>query len=47
MNYPKMYPEVVKQEIAEGAVHLESVAKLYRRQYNGGMHIVHEHPAGA
>ena len=42
MNCSKIDPEVVKQKIAEGVVHLEFVAKLYRKQYNRGKHFVHD-----
>ena len=35
-NYPNMEPEVNKQKIAEGKVHLKLVAKSYRKQYHKG-----------
>ena len=42
-----MGPDVVEQKTAEGVVHLECVAKLYRKPYNKVQYFVHEHPAGA
>ena len=41
MNYPKMDHEAVKGKIAEGEVHLEFVAKFYRKQYNRGRDFFH------
>ena len=42
MNYPEMDPTVVKRKIDAGEVHLESVAKLYRKQHNRGKYFFHE-----
>ena len=42
-----MDPERVKQMLAEGRVHLEFVARLYRRQIANGKWFIHEQPATA
>ena len=46
MNYPKMDPEVVKNKIVEGEVHLECVSKFDGKQHNRGKNFVRKHPAG-
>ena len=47
MNYPKMNPDRVKELPAEGRVHLNFMASLYRRQIAKGTYDLHEHPATA
>ena len=45
MNNSKMNPDKVKESLAEGRVHLNPVASLYRRQVAKGKYYLHEHPA--
>ena len=47
MNYPKMCPERVKALMDEGRIHLEFIARLYRRQLANGKYFLHEQPATA
>ena len=47
MNYPKMDPDVVREKLAEGRLHLQFVASLYRIQAAEGRYFLHEHPATA
>ena len=47
MNFPNTNPDKVKEQLAEGRVHLNFVASLYRRQIAKGKYDVHEHPATA
>ena len=42
-----MNPDKVKELLAEGRVHLNFVASLYRRQVAKGNDYLHEHPATA
>ena len=47
MNYQKMDPQRVKTLMEEGRIHLEFVARLYRRQLANGKYFLHEQPATA
>ena len=47
MNYPKMNPDVVREKLAEGGLHLQFVASLYRIQDADRRYDLHEHPATA
>ena len=47
MNYPKMDPAKVKALMEEGRIHLEFVARMYRRQLANGKYFLHEQPATA
>ena len=47
MNYPKMDPDRVAKLMAEGRMHLEFMAKIYKKQLDQGRHFLHEHPATA
>ena len=47
MNYPKMDRERVESLMKEGRMHLEFMAKVYRKQYRRGRFFLHEHPATA
>ena len=37
----------VAKLMADGRIHLEFMAKVYRKQMTQGQHFVHEHPATA
>ena len=45
IHYPKANPDKVKELLAEGRVHLNFVASLYRRQVANGKYHLHENPA--
>ena len=47
MNYPKMDQGVVREKLAEGRLHLQFVASIYRIQAAEGRYYLHEHPATA
>ena len=45
LNFKRMDPKRVKEMMDEGRVHLNFVARLYRRQIANGKVFLHEHPA--
>eukprot|EP00973_Karenia_brevis_P004900 675185-Karenia_brevis.AAC.1 len=47
LNFPKMDPTVVAQNLDRAIDHLKSTLELYQIQLDGGRYFLHEHPAGA
>ena len=47
MNYPKVDKAKVQAAVAEGCIHLNAVASLYRKQMMKGKYFPHEHPTSA
>ena len=46
-SYTNMDKERVAKFMADGHIHLEFMAKIYRKQMSQGRHVVNEQPAAA